>query len=876
MRGSLFYLDFKSDATGQKEISEPIGFDASEFSLKQEDKRMGRDVLFAGGNAKLEFSRLKHANVFNILQRYFETFGFESDVDLIIDFEGTGNLIIIGNLDFSTADNNVLELFKCDVILDSKQAIIKRRNEIKTDLFSNISVDLEEIPPVPVYNVLLKSVPTYQKSKWNVPQTGSFTGSNILAPTAPDFFYAFNWLNAVQEYGIRNTQSFIQGFKLLTDTTDPNTIKISDFKYITAEDNLPVVNIDFSSLTATFSRNNPSTSYNVKAYYLISTDEDFDYNAKIQIYSQNNPESSNINNSIQVSLLRGQSFYFWYELRLANPIGTGLVEVYQTAGTITANAKEQSYNTVNPAVRLYDAVRYVIKSISGLNIEFPMAEPGGLLYDQFIFNGNLLRGITSSPFYMTFKMIQEWFPELNLDYEIQDDGSVFIGGYSDFYANNEISVLTKTQFSDYNKNFNERHKINEVSYEYKNYRSQKESDTENGNDEVHGEAQFSILNKQVENQKEISVGFYRSALLIEDNRRKSMSTPESTATQDDDKVAIMDIYPSSALSISNISFNETSLLQHFYDPELNQLTLRNDGSFSFILLGIQIGTIFTITASPAQQNQGNYTVESFTRNQILLSPNAGAFPSSGNDGIRNTNYTYNIPVSSLIGINWSNEGFSLIENISASDNYYNLRFTLKRNLIAGYSDYLATCNIFHKETSINNTFYKNNPECITVYEGDTVEEGASFLPSNPTLSPYVHDLTFLVDFGQYKEIESKMRSSNRGFIRCFDARGHVLKVYPKEMKFQQSFERLGELKVIGEEKLQPQLISITDYNLDYILINGEYIVQHVIYEVKNDYFYIKDQNGLLLYNGVFYDRISVNGAIANSKNQLIQWLNLLT
>lgn len=846
MRGSLFYLDFKSDATGQKEISEPIGFDASEFSLKQEDKRMGRDVLFAGGNAKLEFSRLKHPNVFNILQRYFETFGFESDVDLIIDFEGSGNLIIIGNLDFSTAENNVLELFKCDVILDSKQAIIKRRNEIKTDLFSSLSVDKEPIVPCAAQRILMKSVPTIQKSSWKY---GLQSPKSFGLPPES----SFNFSNAVQEYGIHNTLSYIQGAG-----------NSNDFRYVFAVDSLRDVKIRFSNVDVE-STSSSITTLVVRVGTHITDDaveyviDTVDFGSFQTQYALDIP-----------TIDRGE--YIWIYFRVNTPFNSYVF----TSMDISIQVTSIAYNTVNTGIRLIDAIKYNISSISGLDVVFPMAESGGRLYNQFLFNGNILRARTDVPFYMTFKMIQEWFPELNLDYEILSDGTVFIGGYPDFYPNNEIATLTKTQFSDYNKTFNERHKINEVTYEYKNYRSQKESDTENGNDEVHGEAQFSVLNKQVENEKEISVGFYRSALLIEDNRRKAMTVPASTATQDDDKVAILDVYPASSLGISNIPFNETSMLQHFYDPDENQLTLRNDDGFSFELLGIVAGTTFVITPSPFQPNQGNYTVESVTRNQILLSPNVGANPSTPNNGIRYTNYTYNVSVASISGINWSDEGFSLIDNLNGEDNYYNLRFTLKRNLLYGYSDYLATCNMYHKNTSIDTTFYKSNTECFTVYEGDSVREGDSFIPLNPRLVPYLHELTFLVDFGEYKEIETKMRSSDRGFIRCFDARGQVLKVYPKEMKFQQSFERLGELKVIGEEKLQPQLISITDYNLEYILINGEYIVQHVIYEVKNDYFYIKDQNGLLLYNGVFYDRISINGAIANSKNQLIQWLNLLT
>lgn len=875
MKGSIFYLNFKTDGTGYIKISEPVGMDASEFSLKQDDKRLGRDVLFAGGNAKLEFSRLKHPEAFNIIQRYFEMYGFESDVDLIIDFGGTGNMIIIGNLDFATAENNVLELFKCDVILDSKQAIIKRRNEIKTDLFSSLTLDNNEITPVNTSKILLKSVPTYTVSQWSQPNPKIVETGGIGGVTTR----FFNHASRVDKSEIKNSLSFIPGFG-----------NRRDFGYIEAIDTVQNGTLTIRNLTVKtreIASSYPLGQGSVAMYFFIG-----DANVEPSNYFNNRvfyfpffgtPENKEyeINNGEfvfeNININRGQRLYLWFEAFTDTQNTTYILRTTITSMEVEIKGSSVSYDTVNPGIRLIDAIRYNVSSISGLNVNFPMAQSGGYLYNQFIFNGNLLRAIQTVPFYLTFKMIQEWFPELNLDYEIESNGTVYIGSYEDFFPNREIAVLTKTQFSNYNKTFNEKFKINELSFAYKNYRSQKEADTENGNDEVHGEAQFAILNEKVENQKEISVGFYRSALLIEDNRRKAMSTPKSTATQDDDKIAVIDVYPSELIEETLIQRNENSFLQHSYDTVTGKLILRNDGSFNFELLGIVVDAFIPFIITAPQPNHGTYFVDQVSSNYLVLTPNFNPNnpASAANDGQRFTNYTYNIPVSTLAGMNWSNEGFSLIENITASDNYYNLRFTLKRNLIAGYSDYLATCNLYNK-AEIKNTFYKNNPNCVTVYEGNSVREGDSINPKSPILSPYIHDLTFLTDFGTYKDIENKMRSSQRGFIRCFDARGNVLKVYPKEMKFQQSFEVLGELSVIGEENLQPQLINIVDVNPDFITINEEYMVTRVIYEEKNDYFYIKDQNGLLLYNGVFFDRISINGAIAESKTQLIEWLNLLT
>jgi hypothetical protein len=56
-----FYLNFKSDSYGKKQINEPFGVDGIKFSLKQktEGGGMARDVSFSGGDIQFEFTDMR-------------------------------------------------------------------------------------------------------------------------------------------------------------------------------------------------------------------------------------------------------------------------------------------------------------------------------------------------------------------------------------------------------------------------------------------------------------------------------------------------------------------------------------------------------------------------------------------------------------------------------------------------------------------------------------------------------------------------------------------------------------------------------------------------------------------------------------------------
>lgn len=906
MIGTKFYLNFLTSVSGTFEINEPIGFKEADHQLIQESGRMGRDVLFSGGEANISFSAMAHPNVFNLIQKEGEIYGFDANVRLTVDFEGKGVIFVVGYLDYFTAKNNTTDLFECKLIVDTKHALLKTREDINTDLFSEESLNENDIIPVETHNILIKAKPLYQVSKWESSEntTSAFTQlqrnpldtSQILKVRT-----GANNANVLKQYGIKNTLSFISSQTSLVSANGgiPNleTFTLLDFEENASNLKIEISDISGNSFQTVLNSALPGASVVNSASGIVSIEIRIGFTQETAtiytLYAKNynytnTPGSGGTSTATDFPtsfnftlpfVERNKRVWLYVNSNASAQFssGSGTTSFYRITGVlnswkIKATATLTSYSSVNKGVRLIDAIKYNVLSSSGMDVSFPMAEAGGYLYDQFIFNGNLLRSILDKPFYMTFKKIRNWFPELNLDYEVLPNDIVFIGGEPDYYTNNEIDFLDDTVFDDYQKPYNPKFAINDLTYGYKNYQSKKENDTDNTNDGVHGETQWLVRNEKVSNKKEISVEFSRDPFALEDLRRKSLIISENTSTVDDDKIYILDVLPKSMISEDNLIFTETSLLQHSYDNDTSRLTLRNDGSFNFVLLGIEVQTFINI--ANGQPNSGSYIVVEVQPNYLVLGI-VNATASTANNGERFTTYSYYVIVDSLTGINWTNEQFTLIENINNPESYSNLRFTVKRNMLK-YNSYLATANLFHRLKNIKNTLYKNNPELITVLNGVQVKEGLDFIPNNPILSPFIEESTFMVDFKKYKELESKMRSNERGFIRCRNAKGHIVRLYPQEMKWNQTAERLGTLKIKGEEKYLSGIINI-EYSYGSIInINNEYFCEHLRYDFKNQYFYIKDQNGRLLYDRLFYNQISINGSISSNTAELIENLNLMT
>jgi hypothetical protein len=874
--GELFYLDFKNDNSGEVQIDEPIGYADMDFNLQQKDKAYGRDISFSGGDAQFNFVNYRNHYLDKLL--YFNHFyGFESKVDLIIRQEGYDD--VVAELDFATAVTDDFEYIKCKVIQKSSLQIVKRRKSVKVDLFSNKDVDGNPITPLTTESMLLLSKPVFQTSKWE--QSEQYA---LNLETKGNRNYTIN-------PAVNITKSDIDG------TQNPFEISGSGFEsmqYLEAASNLKKITLKLNGASGRLEPDGDNGGKGSIAFSLsVRYGAAFTTAASIVLISKqlshNSPDYSFPANDYLVkidSLSRGDKVWICYQFTMRETTTFGRLECfgYVNLKSIDITAESSAYNSITPSFRLIDVMKQVVKSTSGLEVVAPRFDVGGEFYDNRLFNGNFLRNSllntdgTRKPFYISLEDIEKSIIEINADHEIDNNGDIFFGTEQDFYTGTEVAFFDNTQFSEMNKMFNPRFTVNEFSYKYKNYQALKENEEVNSADNVHGELKYVFTNKMVENKKEITVEWIRDAFLIESNRRKAISVSQDTASQDDDTLFCIDAVP----TVGDVSFTEVSFLQHSFDTVANRLTLRSDGEVNFNSLGITVGSVVNISAP--DNNAGNYAVQPNAKSAgslvddivassslLLMRLSAGVI-SSNNNGERNTKYTYTLDDELVPFTNYTNQGFSSIANLNAANSYSNLRYTIRRNIHNYYQPYLATCNLYHKDATVKNAWYKNNGECITAYNGVTLKENEEFVPLNPILSPFMYDnIVFAnVEFTDFIALQSAVRS-DRGYIRTIDNNDRVIKIYPVTMKYEILSK---ELTIKAEEKYEPKTMTISTAN-KFILINNETYVQEIDWELRDNKLFVFDKRRQLLYNGVFFNNVAINDSLTENVDEFISRMNLL-
>lgn len=874
--GELFYLDFKNDNSGEVQIDEPIGYADMDFNLQQKDKGYGRDISFSGGEAQFNFVNYRNHYLDKLL--YFNHFyGFESKVDLIIRQEGYAD--IVAEMDFASAVSDDFEYFKCKVIQQSSLQIVKRRKAVKVDLFSDKDVDGNPIEPLTTDTMLLLNKPLFQTSRWE--QSEQYA---LNLETKGGRIYTINPAVNITKSNIDGTQN---PFEI-------NSNNAESMQYLQSATNLKKVTIKLDGVSGLLQPDADNGGKGTIAFSLeVAWGATPSANTRTlisqRVDARGNDFAFNYTSPFVIkidALNRGDKVWIYYGFVMNESTTFGRIECFGNVNlkSIDITAESSSYNSITPSFRLIDVMRQVVKSTSGLDIIAPRFDVGGQFYDNRLFNGNFIRNAltntdgTRKPFYVSLEDIEKSIVEMNADHEIDSNGDVFFGTEADFYTAEESGFFDNTQFAEMTKVFNPRFSVNEFSYKYKNYQALKENEEVNSADNIHGESKYVFTNKMVENKKEITVEWIRDAFLIESNRRKAIVVSEDTASQDDDTLFCID----AVATVGDKSFTEISFLQHTFDSFANRLTLRSDGEVNFNSLGITVGSTFTIEAP--DKNAGNYTVQANAKSagstvddtvassSLLLLRTSSGVISSNNNGERITKYTYTLDDALVPFTNYTSQGFSSIANLNAPDNYSNLRYSIRRNINNYYQPYLATCNLYHKDETIKNTWYKNNGECITVYNDIALKENEAFIPSNPILSPFMYDNIIFanVEFTDFIALQNSIRS-DRGYIRTIDNNNRVIKVYPVTMKYEILSK---ELTIKGEEKYEPKTMTITTAN-KYILINNETYVQAIDWELRDNKLFIYDKRRQLLYNGVFFNNVAINDSLTDDVYEFKTRMNLL-
>jgi len=902
-----FYLSFEHDGyPDEYRIAEPVSWDSANFIEQQESKRYARSIDF-GAVEKLTFIDAYGIDtgveqVINnlgdvsthldyglqwLLQGY-KDFGFEFKVSFIIKKSGLEfNRQQLDFTDKGITDGYTFVTTK--LIQKNKVANLKRRLDDKFNLFGTVNAKNETITPAPTVDFLLKATPVRNTSTFN----GNGTSVSAFALTAPnnagtglqEANFGANNSNKIIDYGINNTLSFLSPryATVLATDVDGNQWQVPNdslsFTFIQAQNDLSDVQIEISNVvgssfanftSALFPTTNILTgSGYAKLLVVVGNDLetepftvyelwDRDFNL-VLVDNSSQPLPTSFSLTIPV-VERGQRIYVYFAVdttatfnNFNNPSASASVSVVLNNIDIQITATETALNTIVKGVRWIDLLKQSSKFTSDIPVNAELFELGGAHYDNLFFNKRCISGFADN-FNVTPKICFESVEEVNCDYE-PDEDEIFVSHQSSFYVNEEIGVFNIIPDEDFTIDENDRCQINKFKYKYKKY--EQDRTTKGTSEAIHTESEWRFLNENVENLKEVSVEQVRDPFAIQSAVNLEIKQP-TTSTSDDDTLYCVNI-----TSLAPSSFNEfgARLLMRIADGKLEILNRDSNGDsndvvINWTILGFQVGQAFQITFG---ENTGNYTVFAMTTTVLTLTPIAFT-PTFEGDGFVRFKYYY----TNVLYTSRTTQGF-----ISNPNDMQNAQYSIKRNM--GYfGEYFGSCLLYSKK-DIPNAYFKSNGAFTSqlTTEVNPVTEDATILHSdlpNPLTSARMLNLTCVAEFEDVLAYLEAYKV-NRGFVRCLDSKGRVLKGFVQKLDHLWSENKL---KLVLEEKFETQYLILTYADGVLTVNDAQYNLSGIEnwYRFDNDFIKLYDEQNRPLSNYYRYDYVKLNGVIYDSKEEL--------
>lgn len=872
-----FTLDFESSQHGILEIGSPEGVDSAEFTIGKEDNsKLGRDLSFAGGEKTFRIyknsSALNHERAFELILYNWKVLGYNSVIKFSINFSDDINQI--GELElgptFETDDTTYVQF---NIVQGGKVQLFKNRYDTNVNLFSTKTLDGKDIIPVKTQKLFNKALPLIKRSKWIVPQGVVNRVSSVagVGGTGSSVIKYFNFIDSTTEYDIEGTTSYLRG------SGDKK-----QFVYIKSLNNLNNVNINISSLNATLETNGSGFG-SMSLYYYVGNDEGVQQVGSgtllesISIEGAGVKSFTNTTFSIDIDYIpRTTNLYIWFSslTRVANNSETFTTLCTISTGEVTISATSTSFPSVFDVVRMYDAMAYVAEYLGDNNIDAQRWGVGGEFYNVFITTSQLMRHLNEKPFNIDQKTITEkYLPQVFGGVQVDDEGLVYYGRYPDFYRNYEIGAFL-VEPSDYKPTINPLYYCNLLEAKYENVQSNKESEKENTNDSS-TDAQYAYPNIKAQNTKEVSIGLITDPIYIENQRTKALSLKDNTATQDDDKIFLIDCV---ANTVGLLPDDQTAFLQHTVED--GKLVLRNQSEFDWSILGIIPGSPFRVLSGVNNFNT-DYTVVSVVKNAITLQIGSG-FTLVENTGV-NTKFRF-FATADLI--NRTTEGFSLVEGLNSNDKTGNLRFVLTRLVRTYYNEFNATMCL-NTTDNIKVTKYNNNPNLTTAMVSGPrreipIKEGGDFRPSSPILTQRIISTKITCSLKQWFDLGRELKQY-MGFVRLIDPNGLPVRVFIQTGKFNIETAGVygddvlyGSADIVGEEMYINGVLEIFHTN-GLIVINNEIMPSEHDFEV-DEYgkLSIFDGTGYLLFPPTLFNSVTINGRGYKSKIELIKAIHAIT
>ena len=865
----LNFLDLPN--IGTIRISEPFGFDTSTHSVKQDEKRYGRDVIIADENIEFEFTKeefeklntpqqlingvvINHASHgYDYIIDCIQNEGWQSRIEWII--EKNNVQFVKGTFDaFTCIIGNDSVKFK--VIQDTKREQVKRNDDVIINAFSDKDIDGNTITPCVTENILLKAKPVVQVSEWG---QKTFNGTS-LAGNGFNAIITIPIANNLTSYAIENSYAPYDIFNKQLDQSfnETNSVYYAN-RFLTARNRLNNITVKIKNFTC-------SGYTNWGAFRLVVLRRTFDSNGNFVsnngIYElENIPAGSFLiplkNYELNIpSMDVGESLIIYAVtfFNTNNLLGFDMTFDYLRCEQVEITATSTAIDSVIKGVRLIDLMKHNSLSVAGLPLEAPIYDVGGAHYNNFAFNGYLLGQIATKPFNNKFKDLMEVLREQNADYQINPN-KIQILPYAGFYTNTELIAFEELPDHESTTTFNKRFFVNTIDFNYKNSSRGRETNKANTIDDIHGKSQWKSPNTKADGNLKIELEHTRSAFLIEEQRNRVNETKDTTSLQYDDNLFLVEVV---ALAPNTQRGFSAPLLMNILPSGhvqiLNNNTSGDLGNFSWNLLGFAVGATFFIETG---KNIGTFTVFSVTNTLVELTPVTVIVPFTGEAFIKVSYFLTGVQYA-----NRTNEGYSLIDGVQGSDSYSNLSYSIGRNLRNWYS-YLATACKYVPSGSIKNTMYEPNGNLVTKLATESVslaDKGNIVVEDIATLkvlNPIIHNITVFADFDQITQLMTDI-SEVKGFIRVKTNAGKIVKGYPKKLEYEWV---TNKLELILEDKYESDFMTITTSGND-IFVNEVGYAQKTglaTFKLNGDYVMLFDSKDIALNNPIRFTNIKING-----------------
>lgn len=854
--------------------------------IKQNDGRYSRDIVYGNDTQNLGFyDKLEELTDIEQIQDTFgnysnyldyglnwilethKRFGFEGKIEYIIQKDGLR--FSTGLLDMANPETDEVTYYKCNIIQNTQIADYKRHEGTNINVFSDKNVKNESITPVETFKFLRKAVPIFKTSSFDcqevlnfITYTGAWTPDDGVTFNPLYQFVYYNAANNIVLKGIPNTISFSQKNIIydseVEDFNTPPNSQAKDFTILQAVKKLKNVELIFENFNIDLSLvgSDPHNCYSeLTAIWGYDIDTPIDKMVLLSFWDDDTvkslPDGSRF---IIPEIPTGAKLWLYMKSRTK-----GSETIVQTTFTmykydLTINAYETSLNTVVLGVRYIDMMRQCSKFINNLPIQSFDFDYLGNFYNQVCWSRALVSYDTNKPFVTTLTDILGSVQEVNRDYEIQKD-KIFIGSYAKFYENKEVGVFEILPSKDFKANWNERFKINIFSFAYKTFEQNRLS--ENTVNDIHTDSEWIVPTSRVENKKEVSLDLIRSGFSQQIAVDLETTKPK-TATETDDKVYITDI-----IELPDYSFETVSaiLTMRVIDGKLeilnvNSTTAESDIIINWNVLGFEVGSTFEILEG---NNIGNYIVDSITQTNLVLRPSLFV-PAFTGDSFIKFKFYYS-------GIHWqtrTNEGLTVL-NLKGGENYPNLKYSIRQNM-KYWESFINTACHFSQDKAVLNSYFKNNPTASIngVVENDTIEV-SSLAPQ--LLTPKIYDINVTASYTEVLTLLNTLKT-NRGFIRCYNINGKVIKGYIKDLDYTWKSE---DLTLTIEEKFESERLILKFVDgvtvVDHITKDGVLNVNDVLYnlsgvsdwwKITDEYLQIFDNNNIPICNITRFDLVTLN------------------